>query len=190
MLRTASAALLVLALAASGCSMFKSSSRGDDGPAAAATSAEERARAVEGTQAGAEAATRTNPAAEAQTSAPSADGVVDCGNGRSHKGTLDVPRSELEGIASYYGKQYDGRQTASGEIFDMNKFTAAHRTLRLGTKVRVTNMDNGRSLEVCVNDRGPYAKDRILDLSLAAAKELGVTLDGTAPVRIQIINKK
>jgi len=71
----------------------------------------------------------------------------------------------------------------------MNKYSAAHRTLRLGTKVRVTNLDNGRSIEVCVNDRGPYAKDRILDLSYAAAKELGVVSEGTAPVRITILGK-
>jgi rare lipoprotein A len=103
---------------------------------------------------------------------------------------LDLDRSELEGTASYYGEHFDGRPTASGEPFDMRKFSAAHRTMRLGTLVRVTNMDNGRSVDVCVNDRGPYAKDRVLDLSYAAAKELGVLAEGTAPVRIEIVGKK
>ncbi len=128
--------------------------------------------------------------AAAPVAAGAGQGIANCGNGKSHKGTLDVPKSELEGTASYYGQQYDGRQTASGELFDMNKFSAAHRTLRLGTLVRVTNLDNGRSVEVCVNDRGPYAKERVLDLSYAAAKELGVLAEGTAPVRIEIVGKK
>ena len=117
-----------------------------------------------------------------------AEASADC-KGKSHKGTLDVPKEQLEGIASFYGEQYNGKLTASGEVFDMYKYSAAHRTMRLGTKVRVTNLDNGRSIDVCVNDRGPYAKDRILDLSYAAAKELGVLAEGTAPVRITILGK-
>jgi rare lipoprotein A len=91
-----------------------------------------------------------------------------------------------EGIASWYGKTHQGRLTASGERFDTHKLTAAHRSLPLGTVVRVTNLDNGRMLKLRVNDRGPYIKGRILDLSDAAATALGLKEDGTAPVRIEV----
>ena len=172
-MRVAPLALFAFTFVASGCGSFRKAAKADH---PATTNA---AREPEAT----EPESKEKPEADGR-------GVTDCGTGRSHKGTLEVPKSELEGIASYYGKQHDGKQTASGDLFDMNKFSAAHRTLRLGTKVRVTNMDNGRSLEVCINDRGPYAKDRILDLSYGAAKELGVLGEGTAPVKIEIIGKK
>lgn len=90
------------------------------------------------------------------------------------------------GSASWYGAEFDGKKTASGERYDMDDMTAAHRKLPLGTKVEVTNLDNGKSVEVEVNDRGPYAKGRIIDLSKAAAKKLGMTKDGTAPVKIEV----
>lgn len=89
------------------------------------------------------------------------------------------------GIASWYGPKFQGRPTASGEIFDMNRLTAAHRTLPFGTRVEVVNLDNGRSVEVTINDRGPWVGKRILDLSYAAARELGMLGPGTARVEIR-----
>jgi len=89
------------------------------------------------------------------------------------------------GIASWYGTQFHGRPTANGERFDMNLLSAAHPTLPLPSNVRVTNLNNGRSIVVRVNDRGPFAHGRIIDLSRAAARELGFEQDGTAPVRVQ-----
>ena len=91
------------------------------------------------------------------------------------------------GIASWYGRQSAGKVTASGERFDDRKLTAAHRTLPLDTKVQVTNLENGKSVEVKVNDRGPYIAGRVLDLSTQAAKELGMEKDGLALVRIEIL---
>jgi rare lipoprotein A len=92
------------------------------------------------------------------------------------------------GIASWYGPGFHGRPTASGAIYNQNELTAAHQTLPLGTRVMVTNLDNGRSTEVTVNDRGPFAKGRILDLSYAAARTLGMIGPGTIPVRIEVID--
>ena len=89
-----------------------------------------------------------------------------------------------EGIASWYGPKFQGRLTASGERFDMHKLTAAHRTLPLGTRVRVINLENGRSVVVRINDRGPFVKNRIIDLSYEAARRLGFVQQGTARVRI------
>lgn len=90
------------------------------------------------------------------------------------------------GRASWYGGQFHGRATASGETFDMNALTAAHRTLPLGTWIEVTNLDNGRHAELRVNDRGPFVGDRILDVSRAAARKLGFLVDGTARVKIVV----
>ncbi|MDP6560561.1 MAG: septal ring lytic transglycosylase RlpA family protein [Candidatus Binatia bacterium] len=91
------------------------------------------------------------------------------------------------GVASWYGPGFHGHPTASGEIYDQFKLTAAHRTLPLGSRVIITNLHNGRSLEVSINDRGPFAKRRILDLSYAAARVLGVVGPGTAQVRLEVI---
>lgn len=91
------------------------------------------------------------------------------------------------GIASWYGPDFHGKQTSSGEIYDMYQLTCAHNTLPLGTMVIVTNLENGRSLEVKVNDRGPFTKDRIIDLSYAAASILGVYEKGTAWVKVETI---
>ncbi len=91
------------------------------------------------------------------------------------------------GRASWYGEPHHGLKTASGEIFDMGEFTAAHRTLPLGTRLLVTNLRNGRSVEVRVNDRGPVAAGRIIDLSYAAAQELGAVSDGVFPVRVRVM---
>lgn len=90
-----------------------------------------------------------------------------------------------EGEASYYGDELEGEKTASGEPFDPDKLTAAHPELPLGSEVTVTNPDTGQSVEVEVNDRGPFVGDRDIDLSEAAAKELGITEEGVAEVEIE-----
>ncbi len=92
-----------------------------------------------------------------------------------------------EGEASYYGPGLAGQPTASGETFDPQKMTAAHRTLPLGTRVRVTNLRNQESVVVRINDRGPYAKRRVIDLSVAAARELGMLHQGRARVRLEVL---
>ena len=91
------------------------------------------------------------------------------------------------GIAAWYGKELHGKQTANGEVFDMYGLSAAHRTLPLGTVVQVTNLDNFKSVNVRITDRGPFLKSRVLDLSYGAAKELGFVSQGTARVRIQAV---
>ena len=96
--------------------------------------------------------------------------------------------SASEGQASWYGAQHQGKTTASGEPFNMNALTAAHRELPFGTRVRVTNLNNGRSVIVRINDRGPFHNGRIIDLSRKAAEQLDMLKTGTAPVRIEIIN--
>ena len=90
-----------------------------------------------------------------------------------------------EGIASYYADSLDGNPTASGEPYDKNAMTAAHRTLPFGTKVKVTNLSNDRSVVVCINDRGPHTKNRIIDVSRAAAEKLDLLDLGTIKVRIE-----
>jgi rare lipoprotein A len=94
----------------------------------------------------------------------------------------------LEGIASYYADEFDGRPTSSGETYDMHALTAAHRTLPFGTRVLVTNLSNGRSVEVRINDRGPFKGGRIIDLSLEAARRLEMVGPGTARVRLEVLN--
>ena len=91
------------------------------------------------------------------------------------------------GNASYYGKRFHGRRTANGERFNMNAMTAAHKSLPFGTKVRVTNRRNGKSVVVRINDRGPYAHGRVIDLSRGAASRIGMIHSGTAPVQIDIL---
>jgi rare lipoprotein A len=92
------------------------------------------------------------------------------------------------GIASWYGPGFHGRATASGVVYDQHELTAAHQTLPLGTRVIVTNLENGRSTEVTINDRGPFLKERVLDLSYAAATTLGMIGPGTIPVRIEVLD--
>lgn len=101
-------------------------------------------------------------------------------------GPLAGGRAEEVGTASYYGRELNGRRTASGEVFDMNELTAAHRTLPFGTRVRVTNLKNGRHTVVRINDRGPFRRGRIIDLSYAAARKLGFVGRGLAKVRIAV----
>ena len=108
-----------------------------------------------------------------------------------------VPETKIEkreskevqfGVASWYGGEFHGRPTSSGEVYDMHQLTCAHNTLPLGTIVMVTNIENGRSLELKVNDRGPFVKERIIDVSYAAAQMLGMWEKGTAPVKVEVLS--
>lgn len=101
-----------------------------------------------------------------------------------------VPGASQAGIASWYGEPFHGRRTASGEVYDMYQMTAAHKKLPFGTMVRVTRRDTRASTVVRINDRGPFVRGRIIDLSLAAAREIGLDLDGVAPVRIEVIGAR
>lgn len=106
-----------------------------------------------------------------------------------------LPKGELpldlgikdRGVASWYGKEFHGKLAANGEVFDMTAYTAAHRKLPLGSIVRVINLENGKSVQVRINDRGPYVIGRMLDLSHAAARELGMVEAGTTAVQIEVI---
>jgi rare lipoprotein A len=95
------------------------------------------------------------------------------------------PSFSQVGLASWYGVQHEGRKTASGDRFRMNDMTAAHKTLPMDTIVRVTNLETGDMVKVRINDRGPFVKGRIIDLSLAAAHALKFRQDGTARVRVE-----
>lgn len=95
---------------------------------------------------------------------------------------------QLEGLASWYGARFQGRLTANGETFDTNELTAAHRTLPFDSIVRVTNLENDRSVVVRINDRGPFVEGRVIDLSRAAADIVGITGPGVAPVAIEIMH--
>ena len=98
----------------------------------------------------------------------------------------DHPQVQI-GIASYYGRKFHKKRTANGEIFNMYRVSAAHKTYPLGTKVRVTNLENGKSIKLTINDRGPYVKGRIIDLSYKAARKIGFVNQGTTKVRIDVI---
>jgi rare lipoprotein A len=98
------------------------------------------------------------------------------------------PTSTETGLASWYGAKHHGKRTASGEIFNQDKLTAAHPTLPWGTRVKVTNLDIVKSVDVRINDRGPYKKGRIIDVSRAAAKALGIVQRGVAMVRIEWVS--
>jgi len=102
-------------------------------------------------------------------------------------GLGDIVTETYTGLASWYGRRFHGRRTASGERYDMAALTAAHKTLPFGSRVRVTNLDNGRSVVVVINDRGPFVKARVIDLSHAAAAQLGFLQDGVAKVRIDVL---
>ena len=109
-----------------------------------------------------------------------------------------IPKGEAQfdvgikdrGVASWYGEQFHGRQAANGEIFDMEALTAAHRTMPLGSIVRVVNLANGKYLHVRITDRGPYVNGRILDLSRAAAVQLGMAREGTTHVQVEIVGQR
>jgi rare lipoprotein A len=111
--------------------------------------------------------------------------------GRSTSAPSEAHRGATqEGTASWYGPGFHGNRTSSGEIYDQNDLTAAHQTLPLGTRVVVTNLQNGRTVEVRINDRGPFAKGRTIDLSYAAARSIGMLGPGTAPVRIEVLGNE
>lgn len=97
------------------------------------------------------------------------------------------PGTTQEGIASWYGQPFHGRRTASGEVYDMEAPTAAHRTLPFGTRVRVHNLETGRSTVLRINDRGPFVRGRIIDVSRRGARELGLLEPGIARVRVEIL---
>jgi rare lipoprotein A len=112
--------------------------------------------------------------------------------GCAHRSSAKIPKppkigATEAGIASWYGIPYNGRPTASGEIYDMEQISAAHRTFPFGTWLEVTDLDNGKKIEVRVNDRGPFVKHRIIDLSLGAAREIEMVGPGTARVRLKVI---
>ena len=113
--------------------------------------------------------------------------LVACG------GTTPPPMTSVsenwseQGIASWYGPGFNGKRTASGEVYDMEEMTAAHKRLPFGTRVQVRNLDNGLRTEVRINDRGPFVDDRIIDLSMAAAREIEMLGPGTARVRISVV---
>jgi rare lipoprotein A len=107
-----------------------------------------------------------------------------CGLFRSASG----PGATQEGVASWYGPGFHGKATTSGEVYDQHQLTAAHPSLPLGTRVAVTNLSNDRQVEVRINDRGPFARSRVIDLSYAAAQSLDMIGPGTAPVRIEVLD--
>jgi rare lipoprotein A len=111
--------------------------------------------------------------------------VSGCGGGSGEPST--EPGSVQEGEASYYAHKYHGRTTANGETYDENKMTAAHKTLPFGTTVRVTNLANGKKVVVRINDRGPFVKGRIIDLSFKAAGELDYISRGVVKVRVEVL---
>ncbi len=122
---------------------------------------------------------------------PTAGGIYKIGTPYQISGTWYYPAVDYEydetGIASWYGQDFHGKVTANGEPYDMNAMTAAHRTLPMPSLVQVTNLENGRSVTLRINDRGPFARGRIIDLSRRAAQLLGVEKQGTAKVRVQIL---
>ena len=120
--------------------------------------------------------------------------ALGAGCGRKPKVTLPPPRPAVvgateTGIASWYGHPYHGRRTANGEVYDMNEITAAHLSLPFGAWLRVTNLDNGREVDVRINDRGPFVKGRVIDLSRAAAQRIAMLGPGTAKVRLKVISR-
>ena len=106
---------------------------------------------------------------------------------KNNNSAFDKSKKVFRGVSSYYGPQFHGKLTANGEIFDMYGVTAAHKELPFNTTVRVTNENNGKSILIRINDRGPYVGNRILDCSFGAAKKLGFVGEGTAPVKIEVI---
>lgn len=98
------------------------------------------------------------------------------------------PGQTQKGVASYYHNSLHGRKTASGQIYNKNKLSAAHKTLPLGTKVRVTDVKTGKEIVVRINDRGPFVKGRVIDLSRSAAKELGIIQRGVAKVEVEVLS--
>lgn len=113
------------------------------------------------------------------------------GAAQAHAGSLKEQSGSIQaGMASYYHDRFHGRRTASGSRYDKHDFSAAHKTLPLGTQVRVTDARSGKSVVVRINDRGPYARGRVIDLSRAAAREIGLTRKGVAKVKLEVLGSK
>jgi rare lipoprotein A (peptidoglycan hydrolase) len=108
---------------------------------------------------------------------------------KDEKGRPGTVQSAHVGEASWYGPGFDGKKTASGDIFDDSKLTAAHKTIPLGSQAKITNLTNGKTVEVKINDRGPFIEGRIVDLSHAAAKSLGIIERGIAKVQIDLLSE-
>ena len=111
--------------------------------------------------------------------------LVSCSGGPKRYGRTRYPQ---HGLASWYGRNHHGNTTASGERFNMNAMTAAHRTLPFGSEVKVTNLENGRSVKLRINDRGPFIRGRVIDVSYKAARKLHFVRQGLAHVRVDIEN--
>ena len=130
----------------------------------------------------------------AAVSGPQGDGVYKVGQPYQINGIWYHPEEDFNydkvGVASWYGPGFDGQLTANGEIYDQNALTAAHPTLQMPSLVRVVNLENGRSVVVRINDRGPFARDRIIDVSHRAAELLGFLDQGTARVRVQVLTQE
>lgn len=139
------------------------------------------------------AATLSTAACVSPPTAPTADASAMpavASLARADEAAAPEPTFSQVGNASWYGRFHQGRKTASGDRFNMNALTAAHRTLPLGTEATVTNLENGRSVDVVVNDRGPYKRGRIIDLSRRAAEMLGMKEQGIAKVRVEVVPKE
>jgi rare lipoprotein A len=128
----------------------------------------------------------TSPTAPPERAAPAPEPTPAARPGEKPEDEPGKGRTE-KGLASWYGEPYHGRRTASGEIYDMHELTAAHRTLAFGTVVEVTRRDTGAEVRVRVNDRGPFVRGRIIDLSYAAARKIDLDRDGVAPVKVRVV---
>lgn len=113
--------------------------------------------------------------------------ITACSTPKTPTTSFKKTASTFTGTTSWYGRKFNGRRTASGERFNMHKLTAAHRTLPFGTVLEITNLENDKKIFVTVNDRGPFIKNRVLDLSYAAAKELDFIRTGTARIRARVV---
>lgn len=114
--------------------------------------------------------------------------VVSCGGKTPKTVKSSHSQKSFTGVASWYGLKFHGRQTASGERFNMHAMTCAHKTLPFGTELQVTHLNGGQSVKVRVNDRGPFVRGRVIDLSYAAANKIGILGSGHGPVRVQVVN--
>ncbi len=104
--------------------------------------------------------------------------------------TCPVVAQKYDGLASYYGPDFHGRRTANGSVYNMHEYTCAHKTLPFGTKIKVTNLNNNKSVVVKVTDRGPYRRGRVIDLSIAAAKDIDMLHKGVAPISFEIVKEE
>ncbi len=183
MIRTGLLAALALLVLVQACSTPEQRSPGDEYQATRYSQAQDAAPL------------RHISADEVQDAVPRADPILAAGNrspytvnGVTYEIMDDFRNYRERGIASWYGSKFHGHETSNGEIFDLYAASAAHKTLPLPTYARVTNLENGRSIVVRVNDRGPFHPDRLIDLSYAAAVKLGYMERGTAEVEVEVLN--